>query len=213
MAYNEEALNSVLTDMKATFEEDPNKAVRGQNFIKQLHDYCIEELKARGFTGDLEPEKEVKILTSHKYKDVDVAVIHPTSGPLLAIGVRSQMSSLSKNFINYFEMEVGDVTGIHERYPLCVVGLLYLHPTQPILPGSESQTFNFDRAEKMFNQITERERGGDQYGEYEEVAYIRANFHEDPVSVDQSFPTLDNVRIDEFFDKLHKKFMERNYYL
>jgi len=211
MAYNKQKLNETLSEMKKTFLSDPNTAVRGQNFIKQLHRYCIGELKDRGFTGELKPRGEIKLLTSHKFKDVDVAVVHSTSGPLLIVGVRSQMSSLGKNFLNYYEMEVGDVSAIHERYPLCVVGLLYLHPTESILPGAKKEKFDFDRAEKMFALISDREKGSDPQAHYEEIAYLRVNFHKNPPTLDQKFPTLENLRIDNFFDKLLQKYIERNF--
>ena len=131
MPYNSENLKLTLKEMKRVFQNDPTAAVRGQNFMKLLHDYCINELKSRGVVkSGLTLDGEIKVLTSHKFKDMDVALIHPTSGPLLIICLRSQMSSLGKNFLNYYEMEVGDVSAIHERYPLCVVGLMYLHPAQ-----------------------------------------------------------------------------------
>ena len=211
MPYNHKKLSEVITEMKRVFASDPNSAVRGQNFIKLLHQYCIGELKARGFSGELEPQGEKKILPSHKFKDIDVAVVHPTSGPLLVIGVRSQMSSLSKNFLNYYEMEVGDVSAIHERYPLCVVGLLYLHPTVSILPGKETESFDFDRAEKMFALISGREKVSDPLTHYEEIAYLRVNFEQNPPTVDKAFPTLSQLKIDDFFDKLLQKYTERNF--
>src|SRR3989338_5374032 len=211
MAYNKEKLNQTLSEMKETFLADPNTAVRGQNFIKQLHEYCIAELIERGFTGELTPKGEIKVLTSPKFKDIDVAVVHPTSGPLLIIGVRSQMSSLGKNFLNYYEMEVGDVSAIHERYPLCVVGLLYLHPTESILPGSKKEKFDFDRAEKMFALISGREKVSYPLTHYEEIAYLRVNFEQNPPTIDQTFPTLTQLKIDDFFDKLLHKYTERNF--
>ena len=142
---------------------------------------------------------------------MDVAVVHPTSGPLLIIGVRSQMSSLGKNFLNYYEMEVGEVSSIHERYPLCVVGLLYLHPTVSILPGSEKQTFDFKKAENMFSLITGREKPHDPEGIYEEIAYIRINFDQDPPTLDEGFPKHEDLRLENFFDKLLQKYIERNF--
>jgi hypothetical protein len=211
MAYNKELLDLTLNEMKQVFLADPNTAVRGQNFIKKIHEYCIQELIARGFSGDLTPKGEIKVLTSHKFKDVDVAVVHPTSGPLLVIGVRSQMSSLGKNFLNYYEMEVGDVSAIHERYPLCVVGLLYVHPTESILPGAARETFNFDRAEKMFKLISGRVKASDPHSHYEEIAYLRVNFHNEPPTSDDAFPTDKDLRIDDFFDKLYQRYVERNF--
>ena len=211
MAYNRKKLNRTLSEMKKIFLTDPKLAVRGQNFIKKLHDYCAEELSDRGFTGGLKPRAEVKVLTSHKFKDIDIAIVHPTSGPLLVIGVRSQMSSLSKNFLNYYEMEVGDVSAIHERYPLCVVGLLYLHPMKSILPGNKKESFDFDRAEKMFSLISGRQKSSDPQAHYEEIAYMRVNFHKNPPTLDQKFPTSENLKIDNFFDKLLQKNIERNF--
>ncbi len=211
MAYDKQKLNKTLSEMKKTFLADPKTAVRGQGFIKQLHGYCIEELGNRGFSGELEPRGEIRVLTSHKFKDVDVSIVHPTSGPLLIIGVRSQMSSLGKNFLNYYEMEVGEVSAIHERYPLCVVGLLYLHPTKSILPGAKKESFDFDRAEKMFALISDRTKSSDPQAHYEEIAYLQVDFHKNPPTLNQKFPTLENLRIDNFFDRLLQKYIERNF--
>jgi hypothetical protein len=212
MPYDSTRLTPVLAEMKRVFVDDHNVAVRGQNFIKLLHAYCIEELKSRGLNlKGMELKGEIKVLTSHKFKDVDVSIVHPTSGPLLIIGVRSQMSSLSKNFLNYYEMEIGDVAAIHERYPLCVVGLLYLHPTTSILPGKEKETFDFARAEKMFSLIAGRERASDSHTHYEEIAYLRVDFAKNPPEVDQAFPVSPGIRIDDFFDKLYEKFVDRNF--
>lgn len=217
MPYNRKALDQSLVAMKKIFQKDPMVAVRSQGFIKVLHSFCIEELKLRG-AKTLSKHKllllpEAKILTSHKNKNIDVAIVHPTSGPLLVIALRSQMSSLSKNFLNYFEMEVGDVTSLHERFPMCVVGLLYLHPTTSILPGKEKEIFDFARAEKLFSLITSRNRQSDPYGLYEEIAYLRVDFHKNPPIISKNFPSNGDLRIDDFFDKLWKKFTDRNFVL
>lgn len=212
MAYNKQKLNKTLRQMKAIFKADPNLAVRGQNFIKLLHTYCIEELKERGLDQNgLILSGEYKVLTSHKFKDMDVALVHPTSGPLLIISLRSQMSSLSKNFLNYYEMEVGDVSAIHERYPLCVVGLIYLHPSKSILPGREHEPFNFNRAEKMFKLISGREKRSDPEGHYEEIAYLRVDFEKDQPLLDKQFPENRDLSVENFFDKLLEKYAERNF--
>lgn len=212
MPYNREKLTETLVQMKAIFNADPKLAVRGQNFIKLLHTYCIDELKARGIDKNGPTlSGEVSVLTSHKFKDMDVALVHPTSGPLLIICLRSQMSSLSKNFLNYYEMEVGDVSAIHERYPLCVVGLMYLHPAKSILPGKEKEIFDFDRAEKMFKLISGREKGSDPQGHYEEIAYLKIDFESTPPLLDERFPKNNDLGLVDFFDKLLEKYTERNF--
>lgn len=212
MPINLNTLETTLTEMKAVFQTNPVAAIRGQNFIKLLHNYCIQELRVRGIEKPgLSLNGEIKVLTSHKFKDMDVALVHPTSGPLLIVCVRSQMSSLSKNFLNYYEMEVGDVSAIHERYPLCVVGLIYLHPSKSIVAGKEKETFDFNRAEKMFKLISGREKSSDQNGHYEEIAYLKVDFESNPPILDQNFPTNENLRLTDFFDKLVDKFDERNF--
>lgn len=44
----------------------------------------------------------------HTPKDVDVAVMDPDNGPLMLVGVRSQMSSVGKNQPNDYEGIVGE---------------------------------------------------------------------------------------------------------
>lgn len=214
MAFDKDKLTLTLQDMKACFVEDRNKAIRGQNFIKMLHDFCVQEMTAREMAqGDIKIVSEAKILTSHKYKNFDVALVHPTSGPLVAISLRSQMSSLSKNFSNYYEMEVGDVYAMHERFPMCVVGLIYLHPLSSLVPDHEDIYFNFDKAEKMFGLINGREKPTESFGHYEEIAYMRVDFHQDPPVLDTDFPTKPNLRLDNFFDNIYQKFVDRNFHL
>src|SRR5690606_9563549 len=72
--------------------------------------------------------EEAKILGSHKSKDVDVAVVHPQSGPLVLVGVRSQMSSVGKNVLTYYQDIVGEAVSLQERYPMTVHSYVYLHP-------------------------------------------------------------------------------------
>lgn len=212
MSYDPQKLSITLAEMKALFKSDPTVAIRGQNFIKLLHSYSLEELRKREVEkGGLILAGEAKILTSHKFKDMDVSLVHPTSGPLLIVCVRSQMSSLSKNFLNYYEMEVGDVSAIHERYPLCVVGLIYLHPAKSIVDGKSSETFDFTRAEKMFSRIAGREKGTDPLGHYEEIAYLKVDFEKDPPALDEHFPANKDLRLDNFYDSLVAKFTERNF--
>lgn len=64
------SLEDVLRDMKATYDLDPVKAVRGQGFIKMLHKYIADDLRSRLTTTALrdgvEVKEEVKLFGSHK---------------------------------------------------------------------------------------------------------------------------------------------------
>src|SRR5688572_2976146 len=94
-------LAACLSNMDAAYRADPDKAVRGQGFIKFLHAYLQEDLKGRlkpsAKRRGVEVQLEPKIMGSHRAKDLDVAVIDPVNGPMMLIGVRSQMSSIGKN--------------------------------------------------------------------------------------------------------------------
>ena len=47
MAANIEKLVSCLSEMKAVYLKNPTEAVRSQEFIFKLHNYCIEELETQ----------------------------------------------------------------------------------------------------------------------------------------------------------------------
>jgi hypothetical protein len=91
-----ESLISCLVEMKRTYLADPTVSVRGQTFINLLHDYCVDELSSINIPRE-KIFKEATIFGSHKPKNVDVAVIDKVNGPFIVIGIRSQMSSVSKN--------------------------------------------------------------------------------------------------------------------
>ena len=165
-------LISCLADMKEIYLANPNAAVRGQTFIFQLHKYCVVELqKAIGSekvqkidladmkqpTGKphypnvpIDPQKyqlmqEVTLFGSHKNKDEDIAITHFSNGPQIAIGVRSQMSSVGKNLENYYEGIIGECISLHDRFPMATLGYVYLLPKNPIKPGLVEE-IDLDRA-------------------------------------------------------------------
>ena len=102
MSANITHLLSCLAQMKETYLADPIVSVRGQGFINILHDYCVDELVSVGVPRE-KIFKEATIYGSHKAKDVDVAVIDQMNGPFIIVGIRSQMSSVSKNILTYYE--------------------------------------------------------------------------------------------------------------
>ena len=112
-------LLSCLEVMKRTYLTDPTKAVRGQGFIYLLHDYCVEELVSVGVPRE-KIFKEATVFGSHKPKDVDVAVIDEVNGPFIIVGIRSQMSSVGKNILTYYEEIIGDCISLHDRFPMAV---------------------------------------------------------------------------------------------
>ncbi len=135
MAINNTLLIKALREAQAKYRSSPT-AVRTGGVIAPLHRFCVEELVARKFPeASLHPKphenkgpKRIRLLGGYMPKEIDVCLTIPDSGPLLAISVKSQMSSIIKNTINRFEEYVGDATNLHSRFPMLVLGFLMLVP-------------------------------------------------------------------------------------
>ena len=216
-------LGQVLSEMRDIFVADPNKAVKGQAFIRKLHGYLAGELTAR-----LTPEatkagvrvvEEAKIFGSHKPKNVDVSVIHPTNGPLMMIGVRSQMSSAGNNALEYYQGVIGECIGLQERFPMATIGYVYLMPLKPIREGKEDEEISHARYAKMYNAISGR--SGHDYkslrGIYDQFAYMVVDFSKSPPSIDDGLvkaavPNTD-LSVRTFVNRMIQTYMDRNLFL
>jgi hypothetical protein len=159
--------------------------------------------------------KEATILGSTKPKDEDVAVIDPENGPLVLVGVRSQMSSVGKNALNYYEMLVGECTSLEEWFPMTTHGYVYLHPLQSIKEGKEDETIDHTRYARMYAAATGRDKRDykTQRGRFDHFAYMVVDFDQSPPVVrddivQAAVPDLD-MTIDTFVDRLIATFKER----
>lgn len=144
-------------------------------------------------------------------KEIDVCYMVEDTGPLLAISVNSQMSSIAKNAINRFEEYVGDATNLHTRYPLLVLGFLL------VVPVSE-ETFDAGGAPKdtllkinaLLEQATGRDANGNP-GSYDASALMVVDFRSDVPVIHAAFPAADSpLRIQAFFDRLVAGYRKRN---
>ena len=226
-------LVSVLADMKSIYLKDPDGAVRSSKFIYKLHEYCVDELYAKlgpdnvqripfsemkKPTGKphypqtkIDPKRlqlmqEATLFGSHKNKDEDIVLTHFSNGPQIAIGVRSQMSSVGKNIENYYEGIIGECISLHDRFPMAVLGYVYLLPKNPIKPGL-NEAIDLDRAEALFKKITSREDWHGPNDKYEHFAFIKVDFSTDPPTL---LPTCDELNIEYFFDRLVETHNDRN---
>lgn len=169
-----------LQRMKTIYLDDPVASVRSQAFINVLHDYCISELYKVGITDDaFQILKEATIFGSHKPKDVDVAVIENINGPQIIIGIRSQMSSVSKNLLTYYEEIIGDCISLHDRFPMAVLCYIYLLPKHTIKEG-RTESINLERAERLFERIAGRDDWHAPKDKYEHFAFLKVDFENDP---------------------------------
>ncbi len=199
-------LTDCLVNMKVKYLEDPNHSVRSQSFINVLHDLCVEELRDLGISGDsYEILKEATIYGSHKPKDVDVAIIENINGPQIIIGIRSQMSSVSKNILTYYEEIIGDCISLHDRFPMAVLAYIYVLPKKAIKPGI-NETVNLERAERLFERIAGRVDWRDPKDKYEHFAFLKVDFEQDPPIL---LPTSEKLQFQGFFDNIISTYNDR----
>jgi hypothetical protein len=215
-------LPEALRLMGVDYRADPEKAVRSQSFIKRLHDYLADALDARltpwAKTRGIYVKKEANIIGSAKPKDVDVTVIDPFNGPLMLVGVRSQMSSVGKNVLGYYEMLLGEVTSLQERFPISTHGYVYLHPLASIKSGKETEVIDHQRYARLYAAMTGRP--GRDYknlrGVIDQFAYMVVNFNALPAAtvedalVAAAVPQTEvDLRISTFVDRMIATFKSR----
>lgn len=222
-------LQETLASMKAIYNNDPVAAVRGQHFIKTLHGHIAHELGTRLSKSakqlGVQVQEESKVFGSHKTKDVDIAIIHPTSGPLVLVGVRSQMSSVGKNVLTYYQDIVGEAVSLQDRFPMTLHAYAYLHPLtytdEKKVSGGNAALGNVvtpdhARYARMYSAITGRDdRLYKQLtGIYDEFAYLVVDFESSPALlrddvVVAAVPEID-LSIETFVDRIVDRYKRRN---
>jgi hypothetical protein len=186
--------------MKKVYLHNPLRSVRSQSFITPLHDFCVDELCNLGLRNNkCQILKEATIYGSHKPKNVDVAVVETINGPQIIIGIRSQMSSISKNILTYYEEIIGDCISLHDRFPMAVLAYIYLLPTRAIMAKEKSEKVDLERAERLYERITCRTDWRDPKDKYEHFAFLKVDFDQDPPIL---LPTSAVLTIDDFFEKI-----------
>lgn len=191
----ERRLLDVLANMKIIFERDPEAAVRSQEFIQTFHRFIADDLNEfltdKAKRAGIRVVEEAAIFGSYKSKNVDVAVIHPTNGPLIMVGVRSQMSSVGKNVLTYYQDIVGEAISLQERFPMCTSGYAYLHPLE-VRPWekrngnwTQAENPNHKRYARLYAAIGQRDDRLYKHmtGSYDQFAYCVADFHADQMVV------------------------------
>ncbi|MDQ5825186.1 MAG: hypothetical protein M3441_13405 [Chloroflexota bacterium] len=209
----------VLREMGETYRADAESSVRDQTFIKLLHGYIGSQLDERltkfAKRRGIAVRYEAKVLGSTKPKNVDVAVVDPENGPLVLIGIRSQMSSIGKNVLGYYENIVGECISLQDRFPMSVHGYVYLHPLTSIKEGKEAEHINHSRYARIYETATGR--SGPAYknlrGIFDQFAYMVVDFQRHPPQlrdevVQTAVPNLD-MSIDTFVERLINTFNSR----
>lgn len=216
-------VGACLKEMHAEYEKSPEAAVRGQKFIKVLHKHLSADFEARltkqAKKRGIQIVLEATIFGSHKPKDVDISVVDPENGPLMMVGIRSQMSSIGKNALTYYEGIIGECISLQDRFPLATIGYVYLMPLRPIKEGKEKEVVPHSRYAQMYQAIAGR-RGQDyssKRGIYDQFAYMVVDFKPDPPTLRDDLVTAaapkTDMQISTFVDRMVATFKERHVFL
>ena len=123
---------------------------------------------------------------------------------ILAINVRSQLSSLKNNIDTMFERTYAEPLNLHRRVPKMVLGELYLVSARELdsaqvaqhnvvyKPFTDSTAKYLERYIKGFSALNMRASQRDDDFKYERVALIIADFSQNPVKVYDTIEELNN---------------------
>jgi len=202
--------DKTFTEMKSIYEEGIDAAVRSQRFIKVLHKAIATELDVQiseaGRREGVKVVEEAKLHGSFKDKDVDVSVIHPINGPLIICGVRSQMSSISKNILTYSQDIMGEAVSLQDRFPMSVFGYCYLLPEKP----KDTGTLDVSRYSKIFGSMSGRSEASYKHerGRYDHFAFACVDFETDPPVLKDDLVAKGNPKIDLSLNNLTFRLIE-----
>lgn len=233
-------LTEALKAIQAVYDPTTT-SVRTGKVIEPLHEYCAYELRRTQYAGHYLPiefihpappvtraqakkrihgatakrPKRLRILGAYMPKEVDVALVPPNSGPLLAVSCKSQMSSIVKNTINRFEEYVGDATNLHTRFPMLVFGFLMLVPAIDETWSGGKPTDGLRRIAALLERSNARLKSDEPPGGYDASALLFVDFKPTPPRV-MPYPdpkTQPMLRVDTFFDRLVRLYFERNQFV
>lgn len=117
-----EDLNYTIQKMSEYLEKvGLEKSIRSQKFIRHLHVHIALKIhKTLGIDA-----KDILFETKLRNKNVDIAIVQDNQVKI-AITVRSQSSSIKKNFTNNINSLQGEVVSLKTYYPEARIGLVYL---------------------------------------------------------------------------------------
>lgn len=245
MSADMQLLLDKLQEMKNVYEDairngEYTSLIRSKRFINLLHEYVIEELKKRVEPSWVVTDK--KVYGFPKTKEQDIIIQPPQNGrnvsvgPILAVNVRSQLSSIEKNYDTLFERIFAEALNLHNRFPYMVLGYLYLLPKVGYNPDAAkenrvelSERYNLEKYILSFLSIASRTSPNDVPWKYERVCLLIVDFEKSPPEVmddmrifvneglvSEKFAqlyTFEKLSIKDFFDELYKIMMERYYLL
>jgi len=245
MSVNKLSLIQTLRRIKQEYEDairngNYTNLIRSKKLINILHEFVISELHNMVNDGWIITDK--KVYGFPKKKEQDILIQPPqdgtniTVGPMLSINVRSQLSSIEKNYDTLFERIFAEALNLHNRFPYMVLGYLYLLP----YIGYDSdaakerevrlrEQYDLEKYILSFLSVSGRQNPSDVPWKYERICLLIVDFAEDPPKiiddmklfverdlVSEKFANMysfNSLSIENFFNELYKYMMERHYLL
>ncbi|HRV03260.1 MAG TPA: hypothetical protein P5539_16305 [Mesotoga sp.] len=198
-------------------------SIRSGKIINRIHDYAQDFLVSVG-VPDSYIVRDRKCEGYFKQKEQDILVTKSVDNvckdPEISINVRSQMSSIQKNFDTLFERLVAESVNLHERYEDLTCGYLYLIPTVGLDSAAlkkgkviPKERYNLEKYIDCFLKIAARKSSTDDKYKYEAMGLIIVDIRDDGsfsiVSDLEYVYSLGRVS-HEFFLEYRNKFADLN---
>lgn len=189
-----------------------------QGLIKQIHEFIKSEfirLKVKSCRlypplGNSSPELKLEGILKKKDQDVSIVPksvvvkdnkINGDVEKIISVNVRSQLSSLSKNFDTLYERTFAESLNLHMRYPSQCLGEVYFIPTHEYDDKAmrENQVAfkkltNIEKYIEMFQQINSRKSVTSDAHKYERVCLLIVNFNH---SIPKIYSTIQELKNDK----------------
>ena len=237
-----------LQEMKKLYEDaivsgDYTGLIRSKKLIEILHEFAIRELIARKRVPSQWIYRDKPVYGYPKTKTQDILIQPPQNarrnlsvGPLMTINVRSQLSSIGKNYDTLFERLFAEALNLHNRFPYLALGYIYLLPKIGYDDKAAKdrriafvERYDLEKYVISFLSIANRENPKDVPWKYEKVCLLIVDFEKDPPRVMDNMKvfveeglvrpdfgnlfSFEDLSIRNFFDELHKIMLERYYLL
>jgi hypothetical protein len=167
-----------------------------------------------------ETGSELTVFGGMKTKQIDVVVVKPSIGPVLAVSVKGTVGAY-RNLTNRMEEAVGDSTNIHIMYPGLVYGFLHVLRANRETDGADRRDVGvmadgtvsplIERYAAALREMTGRRLVRDDPSGYEAVAVaIVENDGPQTGMVLGGFPPPDaNLALERFFPTLYRVYDSR----
>ncbi len=168
--------------IKSTSKGSINNAIRSQKIVDHIHQYVVDYLKSRNIKSSyIQKDRECQGFFKVKEQDILVTKLDEKicTKPEISINVRSQMSSIQKNFDTLYERLIAESVNLHKQYKYLPCGYIYLIPTLGLDSSSlkegkfkPKESYNLEKYISSFYKITGRKFETSDDFKYESIGLI-----------------------------------------